>query len=100
MHDCVYASPETVASQAEDEVRRTSVLALFGHSLQTREAHLDLAREGCHFLTIHASTRAEMERVMRVLSRVPVRYAIKYHLFVIENITDRIPSAVHEAEAV
>ena len=92
-HDCRYATCEEVAAEAEREVRSSSLLALFGHSLQARETHVDLAREGCHFLIIHASSHDETDRVIRVLSRVPVRYVVKYHLLVIEDITERVPSA-------
>jgi hypothetical protein len=97
-HDCVYSAPETVADEAEDDVHHKGGLrVLFGHSLHTRDTHLALAHEGCHFLTIHASTQAEEQRVIRVMSRVPVRHAIKYHLFVVEDITNKIASAVREA---
>jgi hypothetical protein len=95
-HDCIYATPEAVAAEAAHEVLSSGMLALFGHSLQVRETHLQLAREGCHFLTIHAPTAVEQKRVIKVLSRVPVRHAVKYHLLAIENITDLLPSAVGE----
>jgi hypothetical protein len=99
-HDCIYATPETIADEAESDIKHSALRALVGHSLQSRDTHLSLAHEGCHFLTIHASTQAEEQRVIRVMSRVPVRHAIKYHLFVIEDITNKIPSAVHETEMV
>ncbi len=98
LHDCIYITPDTLIRQSDADLHLRGMRALSGHSLQTRDTHLDLAHEGCHFLVIHAPSRAEEARVIRVLSRVPVRYAIKYHFFAIERLIDRIPSATHKLE--
>ena len=52
-----------------------------------------LAREGCHFLLIFAPDDDDQERAMQLLDGLAVRYAVKYHRLIIENLVKDIDSS-------
>jgi len=91
--ECMVVPPERMARACADDVATQYFIAALGASAGVRQRQLQLAREGCHFLMIDAASAAEKQRVLRVLSRVPVRYAVHYHRFVIEDLIERLPSA-------
>jgi hypothetical protein len=96
-NDCLVVPPATMLATAREDLRSSSVIAILGSSLQVRQRQIELAREGCSFLLIYAPSEAEKTRVLRVLERVPVRYAIHYHRFTIEDLIKALPSAQDDA---
>jgi len=93
--ECTFVPGDMLQKEALHELEQHHPIAILGHSLQTLEKHLELAREGCDFLLIHASTTAEQALVIRALTGIPVRFAVKYGLFVIEDLTVRLAQAIH-----
>ncbi|MGQ0619831.1 MAG: hypothetical protein ACT4QA_07935 [Panacagrimonas sp.] len=87
----------TMAREAGENLDSRGLLSV-GASVPTRQKQLELAQQGCHFLLIHAPEDADHERVMRTLSDTPVRYAVKYHRLVIQNLIDGIPNTAPDAE--
>ncbi|MFI4978879.1 MAG: hypothetical protein ACHQIO_00875 [Nevskiales bacterium] len=96
--DCAVQPAAAMARAAAQDLESRNVLSAIGSSGHVRGKQLELAREGCDFLTIKAATDAEKDRVMAQLSRVPVRYAVLYRRLVIENLIDHIPSATADRE--
>jgi len=95
--ECMVVPAERMARACAENVAAQFFIAALGASAQVRQRQLQLAREGCHFLMIDAVTAAEKQRVLRVLSRVPVRYAVHYHRFVIEDLIELLPSATADS---
>lgn len=95
--ECLVVEAERMARACEQNVRDQGVISALGSSGQVRQRQLQLAKDGCHFLMVDAATAAEQQRVMRVLSRVPVRYAVHYHRFVIEDLIQNLPSATADS---
>lgn len=96
--DCAVQAAAEMARAAAADLESGNLLSALGSSGHVRSKQLELAREGCDFLTIKAATDVEKDRVMAQLSRVPVRYAVLYRRLVIENLIDHIPSATTERE--
>ncbi len=96
--DCWVVSPHTMLSTAETDMESSSVIAILGSSLQVRRRQIELAEEGCSFLLVYAPSEAERTRVLRVLSQVPVRYAIHYHRLTIEDLIQYLESAQNDAK--
>jgi hypothetical protein len=97
-NDCILVSPQAMEEAAESDVHERSPIAFLGSSVQVRQQHIALAREGCSFLLVYAPTEPEKARVMRVLARVPVRYLVHYHRFTIEDLIDRLSSATSDSK--
>lgn len=97
-HDCMVVPPAAMLATARSDVQSASVIAILGSSLQVRQRQIELSEEGCSFLLIYAPSDAERARVLRVLARVPVRFAIHYHRFTIEDLIERLPSARSDAK--
>ncbi len=97
-NDCTLATPQAVLAAAEGDFGFFSIIGYLGSTAQVREKQQQLARQGCHFLMIYASTMTERSRVLRALSRVPVRYAVYYGHLVIEDLIDLISSATADHE--
>jgi hypothetical protein len=84
--DCIHVPAQTLVEEAQAELHKPHPLAILGYSMQTLERHLQLAREGCDFLLVKAPDQNAEERVRSVLSGVPIRLAVKYGHFLIEDI--------------
>jgi hypothetical protein len=95
-NECMVVPAERMARACAENVAAQYFIAALGASAQVRQRQLQLAREGCHFLMIDAPHEPEKLRVLRVLSRVPVRYAVHYHRFVIEDLIGLLPSATED----
>lgn len=95
--ECMVVPAERMARACAENVAAQNLIAALGASGQVRQRQLQLAREGCHFLMVDATSEAEKQRVLRVLSRVPVRYAVHYHRFVIEDLIQLLPSATADS---
>lgn len=95
--ECLVIPAEQMERACAENVQHQMFISALGSSAQVRERQLKLAREGCHFLMVDATSEAEKQRVMRVLSRVPVRYAVHYHRFVIEDLIQLLPSATEDS---
>ena len=84
------------AKQMETEAARNldnpSFMASIGASLPVREKQLELARRGCEFVMVKAESDNEEDQVIQAMSRLPVRYAVKYRKLVIEDMRTRISS--------
>ena len=98
-NDCQVVSPSTMLATAEDDIQSNNVIAMLGSSLQVRRRHIELAKDGCTFLLVFAPSDAERARVLRVLSHYPVRYAIHYHRFTIEDLIAQVPSATEDSRS-
>jgi hypothetical protein len=93
-NECLVVTPQCMADAAAEDLDAHWFIAALGSSAQVREQQLRLARqEHCEFLIVRAPSEAERARVLRVLSGMPVSYAVQYHRFVIEDLIDRIPSS-------
>lgn len=94
----VYVDPPAMVREAEENLEDASFLAA-GASLPAREKQLELARAGCHFLLIFAPDDDDQERAMQLLDGLAVRYAVKYHRLIIENLVQDIHSSAHTEAA-
>lgn len=88
----------TMAREAAENLDSRGLMSV-GASVPTRQKQLELAQQGCHFLVIHAPGDSDHERVMRALNGTQVRYAVKYHRLVIENLIVGIPNTAPDTEA-
>jgi hypothetical protein len=95
--DCILVPPEVMLRAATAELEHNSLISLLGSSVQVRQQQVKLAEEGCTFLLIYAPSEPEKVRLLRVLTRVPVRYLIHYHRFTIEDLIENLPSAQPDA---
>ncbi|HZR37822.1 MAG TPA: hypothetical protein VFA75_20790 [Nevskia sp.] len=95
--ECMVVPAERMARACSEDVTGHHFIAALGASAGVRQRQLQLAREGCHFLMVDAPSEAEKQRVLRVLSRVPVRYAVHYHRFVIEDLIEHLSSATPDS---
>lgn len=84
--------------QAAENLENPSMFAGLGATVAIRQKQHDLAEEGCEFLLINAAEDVEEAKAIEALSTVPVRYAVKYRLLVIENLLPKIPTATPDAE--
>lgn len=91
--ECLLAEAKVVASDAAGEVAGQNIIAALGASAQVRDRQRQLARQGCDFLVVHAPSSQDRREVLDLLARVPVRYAVRYGRFAIEDLIDHIPSA-------
>lgn len=89
----------TMEREAGDNLANHGILSV-GASLPAREMQLNLAREGCHFLLIHAPEEEDHLRAVHSLTGLPVRYAVKYRTLVIENLINDVPHPAHDSEPV
>ena len=94
----VYVDPPAMEREAEENLDDASFLAA-GASLPARQKQLELARAGCHFLLIFAPDDDDQERAMQLLDGMAVRYAVKYHRLIIENLVQDIHSSSHTEAA-
>lgn len=88
----VYVDPASMEREAEENLEHASFLSA-GASVPARQKQLELAREGCHFLLIFAPDDEDQERAMQLLDGLAVRYAVKYHRLIIENLVKDIRSS-------
>jgi hypothetical protein len=86
-----------MAREAAENLEQRGLMAV-GASVPVREKQLELARDGCDFLLVCAPEEHEEKRVVAALSRVPVRYAVKYKRLIIENLLPEIPSETSDSE--
>lgn len=91
--------PDSMVREARRNLDEARPFLSLGASLPVRQKQLQLAEEGCHFLMIEAGSVERQERIMAVLSKVPVRYAVKYNRLVIENLVKDLPSRTPDREA-
>ncbi len=77
---------KTMASASQKGLDSAGLLAAMGASLKMVELHLTLAKEGCHFLVVHAPSDEDTKRLMQVVRRGGFRIAQKYRRFVIETL--------------
>lgn len=75
-----------VAQEAQQNLASPGLIASLGASVQVRQRQLELARQGCDFLLIHAPEDGQHQAALSLLSRLPVRYAVKYRQLVIEDL--------------
>jgi hypothetical protein len=94
----VYVDPTSMEREAEENLGQASFLSA-GASVPARQKQLALARDGCHFLLIFAPDDEDQERAMQLLDGLAVRYAVKYHRLIIENLVKDIRSSVHREAA-
>jgi hypothetical protein len=94
----VYVDPASMEHEAEENLEQASFLSA-GASVPARQKQLELAREGCHFLLIFAPDDEDQERAMQLLDGLAVRYAVKYHRLIIENLVKDIDSSAHREAA-
>lgn len=84
--DVLHFEPPSAARSLRRNLDKAGLLAGLGTSKETLRRQLKLAEGGCHFLLAYAPTRAEADRVMNVVRRVPYRLAQKYHRFAIQDL--------------
>lgn len=94
----VYVDPAAMEREAEENLEDASFLSA-GSSVPARQKQLELAREGCHFLLIFAPDDEDQERAMQLLDGMAVRYAVKYHRLIIENLVKDIRSSARREAA-
>lgn len=75
----------TMAREARENLASQGLLS-FGASLPTRQKQLDLAEQGVHFILVHAPGDEDHDRVIQALDGIELRYAVKYHTLIIENL--------------
>jgi hypothetical protein len=97
--ECTLLTPADVIEAAQRELSAPTLLASLGYGLQARHEQLQLARDGHHFLLVHAPHHSDYEHMLRVLARTHVRYAVRYRSLVIEDITPQIAGATLPAHA-
>jgi len=76
----------TMASTSQKGLDSAGLFAAMGASLKMVELHLTLAKEGCHFLLVHAPSDEDTEKLMQVIRRGSFRIAQKYRRLVIETL--------------
>lgn len=94
---CTRYSPEEMMAQVDEELRRASPLAAFGHELTLIKAHGALARSGCSFLVVHAPDETQADRVAAVAKTFNAAAAQRYDRWSIE---DLVEPAVGPSQAV
>lgn len=87
-----------MARQAGENLENPSMFSALGSTLAIRQKQFDLAQEGCSFVLIKAPEDQDEASALQAFAGVPVRYAVKYRLLVIENLLPLIPSATPDAE--
>jgi hypothetical protein len=94
----VYVDPASMEHEAEENLDQATFLSA-GASVPARQKQLELARKGCHFLLIFAPDDEDQERAMQLLDGLAVRYAVKYHRLIIENLVKDIQSSARREAA-
>ncbi len=69
-----------------------SFMSVMGASLPVRRKQRELVRRSCEFVMVKAESNNEEDEVIHAMSRLPVRYAVKYRKLVIEDMRTRISS--------
>lgn len=92
-----YFSASTMAREASDNLEHAGILSV-GASLPAREMQLELAKEGCDFLMIYAPDDRDQKEIIRLLQEHPLRYLIKYHRLVIEDLLTQMDSSADKQE--
>lgn len=87
----------TMAREARENLDAQGLLSL-GASVPTRQKQLELAEDGCHFILVQAPGDADHERVIQALDGIEVRYAVKYHRLIIENLVDEVSNTAADSE--
>jgi hypothetical protein len=96
--DCSIVQAGEMRERAQAEITGQGIIAALGSSAHVRQKQLELARQGCVFVLLHAPDDATRHAALEVLSRVPVRYAVHYHSLAIEDMIKLLPSATADAE--
>jgi hypothetical protein len=84
--DCKLVRSDEVIPSAQAQLDDSGWLGKLGMADEMIGRHLDAANRGSTFLLIHALSDDEVERVMKVVRRVPFDLAHRYHRFAIEEI--------------
>lgn len=95
----VHYSAAEMAAQVESELLAASPLASFGYELDLIRVHGDLARKGCSFLVVDASTdilSAQVAELVRSLKPVTAQH---YGRLMIEDLTETGPGRIGERGA-
>lgn len=82
--DCLLLTCEEVREQASESLSHGGFLATLGRSDEAVRRHLQAAEKGATFLLIYAPGDLDAERAMKVVRRVPFRFAHRYHRLAIE----------------
>lgn len=85
--DVLYFGPKEIEERTGRMIEQAGVLANLGTTVDTIRGHHKLARDGAHFLMIHAPTDDESARVMNVVRREKFRVAQKFHRFAIQELS-------------
>lgn len=85
-----YTAAEMLA-QVESELLSANPLANFGYELDLIRVHGDLAKQGCSFLVVEASTDALADQVAEVVYAIQPATAQHYGRFMIEDLTEKSP---------
>ena len=84
--ECRFLDCEAMQQAMAHNLEHGGVLASLGSSQEMMARYRDLATEGCAFLIVRAASKAESDRLMRVVRRGPFALAQKYHTLAIEDI--------------
>lgn len=83
--------------EAGENLKSTGLMSV-GASLPAREMQLELAKDGCEFLLIYAPSDEDQAKVIELLRGQPLRYAVKYHRLVIEDLLTKLDSSAEKKE--
>ena len=97
-NEVTFVSAPDMARQAGANLEDPSFFSGVGSTLAIREKQFELAKEGCSFLLIKAPEDEQEKNALKAFVGVPVRYAVKYRMLVIENMLPLIPSATPDPE--
>lgn len=97
-NEVTFVSAADMAQQAGENLENPSVFSGMGSTLAIREKQFDLAKQGCSFLLIKAPEDEQEKTALQAFAGVPVRYAVKYRMLVIENMLPLISSATPDPE--
>lgn len=97
--DVEHVPAAKMEAEAAKNLENPSLFASLGSSMPTRQKQLELAREGCDFVLIHAPDEDAEAHAIKALSGVPTRYAVKYKRLIIENLLQDLPSETADSHA-
>lgn len=84
--DITVVSAADMQQQAAANLEKPALFAALGSTVKVRQEQHDLAADGCVFLLIHAAKDEQEQRAIAAMSGMPLSYAVKYRMLVIENL--------------
>ena len=96
----VHYSAAQMAAQVEAELLAAGPSANFGYELDLLRAHGELAKKGCSFLLVNASTDALSGQVADLVRGIKPATAQHYGRLLIQDLTEKPPGRMGDEETV